>query len=176
MSKEKSADLVEIRDILKKELNKFSNVQATLQRTSDAFNKVDQNYSKYENEIDQSKKHINELKKKEFYENLFIYIAFGFFLCCVAFVLLKRFPLHRIIYLIYSTLEYLFGLLISSYKKLMDIINIPEDNRLVNNTIGGIINNTTIQKTIHNNSLLNNTIIKDVAKAVKKAASKNITK
>jgi hypothetical protein len=154
MSKEKSADLVEIRDILKKELKKFTNVQSTLQQTTDGFNKVDTNYSKYESEIDESKKHINELRKKEFYENLYVYIGFGFFLCCVSWILLKRFPLHRIIFIAYNFLEYLIGLAISAYN-----ITIAYLNKETSNTHVGY-NTTSLANTVLQNNTIRNITIK----------------
>jgi hypothetical protein len=174
MSKEKSAGLVEIRDILKKELNKFSNVQSTLQTTSDGFNKVDTNYSKYESEIDESKKHINELKRKEFYENLFVYIGFGFFMFCVAWVLLKRFPLHQIIFFIYSGIEYIMGIIISLYNNIISYLQ----SQNTDVSITGFTNTTTnIPNTF--GQIVDDTIVRNITKVAKQAAKqivKNMTK
>jgi hypothetical protein len=175
MSKnEKSAGLVEVRDMLKGELSKFVNIQHTLQKTSDGFNKVDANYSQYEGEIGQSRKHIDALKRKEFYENLFIYIGFVFFIACVAIVVLRRFPIHKIIALIYSALEYVIGLVIKLFSYIMASLNSPSNKTA---TIPGLVNNTTAltNQTYSNITQAAATIVKNATKVVKKAA-KNITK
>jgi hypothetical protein len=143
MSKEKSADLIEIRDMLNKEVGKFQNVGKVLNQTSEGFNKVDQNYSKYENEIDESKKHINELRKKEFYENLFVYIGFGFFFCCVAWVILKRFPIHQIVFFIYSCLEYVFGILVASTQKIVELFS-SKNVANMTNVVNPVVNRTDV--------------------------------
>ena len=98
MSNERRSNLVEIRDLLKGEMDKFKAINSEIYDNQSDFSKISDNYSKYSNEIDKSKNHITELKKREFFENLFVYIGFYFFFACVAFVLLKRFPVHKIIF------------------------------------------------------------------------------
>lgn len=107
--KKQKSEIFEIRDILKNELNKFSNISSTLKETSDELNNIDGKYNEYSKEIDESKTHITKLKRREFIENIFIYIAFVFYILCLVYVSLKRFPLHKIIFLVYSLLEMICG-------------------------------------------------------------------
>ena len=96
MSKEKNSSLLEIRDILKEEMDKFNAINDEIIDNQNDFEKITDNYNKYNNLIDKGKSHITDLKKQEFYENLFIYIGFYFFICCVIYVWSKRFPIHKI--------------------------------------------------------------------------------
>ena len=96
MSKEKNSSLIEIRDILKEEMDKFTAINNEIIDNQSDFEKITDNYSKYDNLIDKSRSHITDLKKQEFIENLFVYIGYYFFFCCVIYVLLKRFPIHKI--------------------------------------------------------------------------------
>ena len=96
MSKEKNSSLVEIRDILKEEMDKFTAINNEIIDNQSDFEKITDNYNKYDNLIDKSRSHITDLKKQEFLENLFVYIGYYFFFCCVIYVLLKRFPIHKI--------------------------------------------------------------------------------
>lgn len=96
-SKENKSNLIEIRDILKNEMDKFKTINTEIIDNQHDFGKIGNNYTKYSSEIDKSREHINKLKRREFYENLFVYIGFYFFFACVAFVMLKRFPIHKII-------------------------------------------------------------------------------
>ena len=96
MSKDKNSSLIEIRDILKEEMDKFTAIHDEIIDNQNDFEKIADNYNKYNTLIDKGKTHINDLRKQEFYENLFIYIGYYFFFCCVIYVLLKRFPVHKI--------------------------------------------------------------------------------
>ena len=60
------------------------------------FEKIHENYEKYDVSVDESRNHITKLKKREFYENLFVWIGFFFFMLCVIYVWLRRFPIHKI--------------------------------------------------------------------------------
>ena len=80
MSKDDNkSNLIEIRDILKNEMDKFKAINNEIVLNQNDFGKIGNNYNKYSNEIDKSKEHINKLKRREFYENLFVYIGFYFF-------------------------------------------------------------------------------------------------
>ena len=97
--------IIEIRDVLKNEFQRFASISTVLKDTSDQFNKIDDTYTSYGSEMDTAKLHINKLKRREFFENLFIYIGLCFFFLCVIYVMLKRFPLHRIIYFMVDILH-----------------------------------------------------------------------
>ena len=97
MSKEKkNSSLIEIRDILKEEMDKFTAINNEIIDNQNDFEKIHDNYTKYNTLIDKGKSHITDLRKQEFYENLFIYIGYYFFFLCVIIVLLRRFPVHKI--------------------------------------------------------------------------------
>ena len=96
MSKEKNSSLMEIRDILKEEMDKFTAINDEIIDNQNDFEKITDNYNKYNNLIDKGSSHISDLRKQEFMENLFIYIGYYFFFACVIYVLLKRFPIHKI--------------------------------------------------------------------------------
>ncbi len=113
--KKQKSKMLEIRDILKNQVRIYSNLHETLTTTSKGFDKIDDAYTAYESEIGISGSHISKLKKREFYENLFIYIGFVFFFMCVAYVLLKRFPIHHLLYMVYYSVEYILTLLSSTY-------------------------------------------------------------
>ena len=112
MSKEKNSNLVEIRDILKEEMDKFNAINDEIIDNQNDFEKIADNYNKYNALIDKGREHITDLKKQEFFENLFIYIGYYFFFCCVLYVLLKRFPVHKCILfflkLIYKIIMFFF--------------------------------------------------------------------
>ena len=95
MSKEKISSLMEIRDLLKDEKHKFDSINE----------EINDNYSKYNNAIIESHSHVNNLKKYEFYENLFVYIGFYFFFFCVIVVLFRRIPLRKIIFSIFEIMR-----------------------------------------------------------------------
>jgi hypothetical protein len=99
------AGMVEIRDVLKNEFQRFAGINTVLKDTSDGLNKIDNTYTHYSSEMDTAKTHILKLKRREFFENMFIYIGLIFFFVCVAYVWLKRFPLHKIVYLVYYLLS-----------------------------------------------------------------------
>lgn len=130
----KKSNLIEIRDILKNELNKFSSISSTLKDTSEGLNNIDSKYNEYNKEIDESKLHIMKLKRREFFENLFIYIALAFYFCCVIYITLKRFPVHKIIFLFYRIVEYISNLL---YAFTSSVVNCFKANKLaeMNKTI-----------------------------------------
>ena len=95
--KERKANLVEIRDILRNEMDKFHSINSEMVDNQNDFGKIGINYHKYSNEIDKAREHITKLKKREFFENLFVYIGFVFFFICVGIVMLRRFPFHKIV-------------------------------------------------------------------------------
>ena len=131
MSKKKNSSLVEIRDILKEEMDKFTAINDEIIDNQNDFEKINDNYNQYNNLIDKGHTHISDLKKQEFYENLFVYIGFYFFFGCVIYVLLKRFPIHKII--------------MFAFKLLYKIISIFFPNKkgnIVDNNNNNILNAT----------------------------------
>ena len=88
-------------------MDKFKTINTEIIDNQHDFGKIGNNYTKYSSEIDKSREHINKLKRREFYENLFVYIGFYFFFVCVAIVLLRRFPLHKIIFGIVRLTRYI---------------------------------------------------------------------
>ena len=132
MSKEKNSSLMEIRDILKEEMDKFTAINDEIIDNQNDFEKITDNYNKYNNLIDKGRSHINDLKKQEFMENLFIYIGYYFFFCCVIYVLLKRFPIHKIAFFFIKLF----------YKIIMFFFPKQGDDK-ISSTIGNF-NNTTI--------------------------------
>ena len=106
MSKEKkNSSLIEIRDILKEEMDKFTSMNNEIIDNQNDFEKITENYNKYDNLIDKGKSHITDLNRQEIIENLFIYIGYYFFFACVIYVLLKRFPIHKIIGFFFKLLK-----------------------------------------------------------------------
>ncbi len=141
MSSDKAkSGIIEIRDVLKNEFQRFASINTVLKDTSDGFDKIDDTYSTYSSEMDVAKNHIIKLKRREFFENLFIYIGLIFFFACVAYVWLKRFPLHKIIYLIVNLLTFLINTTTSVVYSLMG------DNKSVNATVSDLI--TQINNTV----------------------------
>ena len=67
MSKEKNSSLLEIRDILKEEMDKFNAINDETADNQNYFEKITDNYNKYNNLIDKGKSHITDLKKQIFY-------------------------------------------------------------------------------------------------------------
>ncbi len=109
MSKEKkNSSLIEIRDILKEEMDKFNVINDEMVDNQSDFQKINDNYNQYDTLINKGHTHISDLTRQEYIENLFIYIGFYFFLGCVFYVLHKRFPILKIITfllkLIYKTI------------------------------------------------------------------------
>ena len=109
MSKEKkNSSLIEIRDILKEEMDKFNAINDEMVDNQSDFQKINDNYNQYDTLINKGHTHISDLTRQEYIENLFIYIGFYFFLGCVFYVLHKRFPILKIITfllkLIYKTI------------------------------------------------------------------------
>ena len=100
-SKKKST-LIEIRDILKGELDKFIAINNEIIDNQNDFKNINENYEKYNNSIDEGRDHITKLKKREFYENLFVWIGFCIFMLCVTYILLRRFPIHKIFIYIFK--------------------------------------------------------------------------
>ena len=147
MSKGKNSSLIEIRDILKEEMDKFTAINEEIIDNQNDFEKITENYNKYNTLIDKGKSHITDLKKQEFYENLFIYIGFYFYFCCVIYVLLKRFPIHKIAFFF--------------FKLIFRILRLFFPQKVVKDSPAssiGIFNNTTsINDTIFNTSMINNT-------------------
>jgi hypothetical protein len=121
MSKEKTG-MFEIRDVLKNEFQRFASINSVLKETSDGFDKIDETYETYGTEMDTSKTHLIKLKRREFFENVFIYIGLVIFFICVIYVMLKRFPLHRIIFFVYNILEMIVGYLWLSKNIVYDMI------------------------------------------------------
>ena len=116
MSKEKNSSLIEIRDMLKEEMDKFTAINDEIVDNQNDFQKINDNYNKYNNLIDKGHTHVSDLKRQEFYENLFVYIGFYFFFFCVIIVLLKRFPIHKIIFFVFKILRKIITMFIPSKK------------------------------------------------------------
>ena len=116
MSKEKNSSLIEIRDMLKEEMDKFTAINDEIVDNQNDFQKINDNYNKYNNLIDKGHTHVSDLKRQEFYENLFVYIGFYFFFFCVIIVLLKRFPIHKIIFFVFKLLRKIITMFIPSKK------------------------------------------------------------
>ena len=116
MSKEKNSSLIEIRDMLKEEMDKFTAINDEIVDNQNDFQKINDNYNKYNNLIDKGHTHVSDLKRQEFYENLFVYIGFYFFFFCVIIVLLKRFPIHKIIFFVLKILRKIITMFIPSKK------------------------------------------------------------
>ena len=153
MSKEKNSSLIEIRDMLKEEMDKFTAINNEIIDNQSDFEKITDNYNKYNSLVDKGRSHITDLKKQEFFENLFIYIGFYFYLGCVVYVLSKRFPIHKIlmffIKLLYKIVKFFFKA-------------IKEDENDISSSIGTINNLTNItlvNKTLQNTTVLNKTVL-----------------
>ena len=116
MSKEKNSSLIEIRDMLKEEMDKFTAINDEIVDNQNDFQKINDNYNKYNNLIDKGHTHVSDLKRQEFYENLFVYIGFYFFFFCVIIILLKRFPIHKIIFFVFKILRKIITMFIPSKK------------------------------------------------------------
>ena len=131
MSKEKNSSLIEIRDILKEEMDKFTAINDEIVDNQNDFQKINDNYNKYNNLIDKGHSHVSDLKKQEFYENLFVYIGFYFFFFCVFIVLLKRFPIHKIIFFVFKILKKIIMLFIPNKK---GIVASFDNSSIINGT------------------------------------------
>lgn len=160
--KKKKSNLLEIRDILKNELNKFSNISTTLKDTSEGLNNIDNKYHEYNREIEESKTHIIKLKRREFFENLFVYIALIFYICCLIYITLKRFPVHKILYLAYYILEFITRVSFLAYNSIKQNLNETLNNKTleINESFTGIgYNSSNITYMISNaTEIVNNTI------------------
>ena len=113
MSKEKkNSSLIEIRDILKEEMDKFKVINDEMVDNQSDFQKINDNYNQYNSLIDKGHSHISDLTRQEYIENLFVYIGFYFFLACVFYVLHKRFPILKIftflLKLLYKIISFFF--------------------------------------------------------------------
>ena len=106
-------NLVEIRDLLKNEMEKFNAINNEVVENQHDFDKINKNYNLYNEKINKGKKNIDLLKKQEFYENLFVYVGFYFFFFCVGIIFLRRFPLHKIIFFIFNQIKKLIYFLFS---------------------------------------------------------------
>ena len=106
-------NLVEIRDLLKNEMEKFNAINNEVVENQHDFDKINKNYNLYNEKINKGKKNIDLLKKQEFYENLFVYVGFYFFFICVGIIFLRRFPLHKIIFFILNQIKKLIYFLFS---------------------------------------------------------------
>ena len=140
MSKNKNSNLIEIRDLLKEEMDKFTLINNEIVDNQNDFEKISENYTKYSNRIDKSKSHISDLKKQEFLENLFIYIGFYFFFGCVIYVLLKRFPIHKIIFFTLRIFKNIVGFFIPFHKS-----NVVVNNTTITTLVNETITNTQIK-------------------------------
>ena len=129
MSKKKNSSLVEIRDILKEEMDKFTAINDEIIDNQNDFEKINDNYNQYNNLIDKGHTHISDLKKQEFYENLFVYIGFYFFFFCVFIILLQSFPIHKIIFFVFK-LIYKFIMLFFPNKGEGNIVNYNNSTNL----------------------------------------------
>ena len=145
-----NSDLAEISDIIKSGTSNFSEIKNTLHKTTDRLSKIETTMENYDEQIDESRKHVNRLKMREYYENLFIYIGFYFFLACAAYIILKRFPLSLIFRTIYYFIEnftyYLYSLFnsINDYitKEVSSQMNVT-DTQAFNKTVKKVVKNIT---------------------------------
>jgi hypothetical protein len=103
--KKQRSGMAEMRDMLKNEMNKFTNIDLALKETGEDFSKIEKTSSFYGSEIGESSSHIREIRRREFYENLFVYIGFFFYLGCVTYIVLRRFPIHIIIIKLWEFFE-----------------------------------------------------------------------
>ena len=136
MSKKKNSSLVEIRDILKEEMDKFTAINDEIIDNQNDFEKINDNYNQYNNLIDKGHTHISDLNKQEFYENLFVYIGFYFFFGCVIYVLLKRFPIHKIIMFAFKLLYKIISIFFPNKKG-----NIVDNNNNILNATNSSFDN-----------------------------------
>ena len=102
MSKERYLEYKEIKDILEEQMTQFEAINNEIIDNQNDFRNINENYEKYNNSIDEGRDHITKLKKREFYENLFVWIGFCIFMLCVTYILLRRFPIHKIFIYIYK--------------------------------------------------------------------------
>ena len=128
-------NLVEIRDLLKNEMEKFNAINNEVVENQHDFDKINKNYNIYNDKINKGRKNIDKLKKQEFYENLFVYVGFYFFFICVGIIFLRRFPLHKIIFFILNQIKKIIYFFFSK-KKIKRFKNKIKINNLIN-----IINN-----------------------------------
>ena len=113
MAKEKNSSLMEIRDLLKEEMDKFKAINEEISDNQSDFEKISNNYTKSNKLMDKAKSHINDLKNQEYWENIFIKFGQIFFMACVLYVISKRIPLHKIILLLFKMLYKIVKLLFS---------------------------------------------------------------
>lgn len=145
------SNLIEIRDLLKLEMDKFTAINNEMIDNKSDFQKIGSNYNKYSQEVDKGRDHITQLKKREFFENMFVYIGFFFFYGCVAIVILRRFPLHKIIFWILSTFRRMLGFLQNQAE------NIPFfQNKNITSIVANITKNAS--------SSINRTFANDIRK------------
>ncbi|MCQ2818209.1 MAG: hypothetical protein MJ252_13160 [archaeon] len=133
-------NLIEIRDLLKLEMDKFTSINSEMIDNKSDFEKIGKNYEEYSGKIDKGRDHITQLKRREFFENLFVYIGFFFFYGCVAIIILRRFPIHKIIFFFISlfkkTLLKITGL-IPNQKDLNITFEQNNKNGNINMNLGG---------------------------------------
>jgi len=124
-------NLVEIRDMLKIEMDKFNLINREVVENQNDFDKINKNYNMYNEKIDSGRRNIDKLKKQEFYENLFVYVGFYFFFICVAIIFLRRFPLHKILFFILKQIKKVFSIFFSTFSNNKNINN----NKNISNKI-----------------------------------------
>jgi len=145
--------MIEIRDVLKNEFQRFSSINTVLKETSEGFNKIDSTYTNYGSEMNTAKNHLIKLKRREFFENLFIYIGLVFYFICVAYVMLRRFPIHRIIYLLYFILEKIVGYGINIGELVYNLTGINKGENYYQNTTNLTeLINLTLPEVLNNNT------------------------
>ena len=120
-------------------MDKFTSMNNELIDNQNDFEKITENYNKYDNLIDKGRSHITDLNRQEIIENLFIYIGYYFFFACVIYVLLKRFPIHKIIGFFFKLLKKIIMFFISD--KGDDIIS------TVGNFTNSTLNNSKVNQT-----------------------------
>ena len=131
MSKNKNSSLMEIRDLLKEEMDKFTAINNEISDNQSDFEKISYNYTKSNNLMDKAKSHINDLKNQEYWENMFIKFGQIFFTACVLYVISKRIPIHKLIILIFKFLY-----------KMIKFIFLGKDDGISSSV--GNFNNTTL--------------------------------
>ena len=155
MSRKKNSSLLEIRDMLKEEMDKFEAINDELIDNQNDFEKINENYNQYNDLIDKGHSHITDLEKQEFYENLLVYISFYFFFGCVIYVLSQRFPIHRIILFCLKQIYKIIVLIFPSKKGTVSSVDNIMNETVTNNTnITLTDNETDINYCLNNHTYL----------------------
>ena len=114
MSKERYLEYKEIKDILEEQMTQFEAINDEIIDNQNDFEKIRENYNKYNNLINKGKSHVSDLERRELYIFLFVYSSYFFFWGCVIFVIYQRFPIHKMIFFIFNLFYRIIKLIIPS--------------------------------------------------------------